>query len=270
MIQALNNRVLMFMLLSLIMTALIIIPVYSVATNELDIVIVYDPMTDSGIVVYNLKLDTALDELSTIRTQLIGGEYIDIISVTDNQGEELLYEYDETTREIEILANDTDMISITYEISGLFEEIGVGAYMVYIDLASYSNISIRVEIDLIGKYTIYSEPSNIEVQQDEELTIVILDNPLQYVLVVTETLPTDIGTETTTTTATTTTSRTSTETITTTSSPITTETTTTTTTTTTSSTETPTEELTPSTIMLIIAVVALLIIIIGAIIARKK
>ncbi len=281
----------------------IIIPVYSVTINELDIVIVYDPITDSGIVVYNLKLDTTLNELSMIKIQLIGGE-INIISVTDNQGEELLYEYDETTREIEILANNTDTISITYEVSDLFEEISVGAYMAYIDLEPYNNISVKVEIDLIGNYTIYSEPSNIEVQQDEELTIIILDTPLQYVLVVTETLPTNTGTETITTTTTTTTSQTSTETVTTTSSPITSETITTTTTTqiattttttktttasspttesattipsstkvvatTTSSAETHIEELTPSTNMLIIVVVALLIIIIGSIIARKK
>jgi len=283
------------------MMAPIIIPVYSVTINELDIVIVYDPTTDSGIIVYNLKLDTTLNELSMIKIQLIGGE-INIISVTDNQGEELLYEYDETTREIEILANNTDTISITYEVSDLFEEISVGAYMAYIDLEPYNNISVKVEIDLIGNYTIYSEPSNIEVRQDEELTIIVLDTPLQYILVVTETLPTNTGTETITTTITTTTSQTSTETVTTTSSPIISETittttqiaTTTTTTktittlspttesattipsstkvvaTTTSSAETHIEELTPSTNMLIIVVVALLIIIIGSIIARKK
>ena len=285
------------------MMAPIIIPVYSVTINELDIVIVYDPTTDSGIIVYNLKLDTTLNELSMIKIQLIGGE-INIISVTDNQGEELLYEYDETTREIEILANNTDTISITYEVSDLFEEISVGAYMAYIDLEPYNNISVKVEIDLIGNYTIYSEPSNIEVRQDEELTIIVLDTPLQYILVVTETLPTNTGTETITTTTTTTTSQTSTETVTTTSSPIISETITTTTTTqiattttttktittlspttesattipsstkvvatTTSSAETHIEELTPSTNMLIIFVVALLIIIIGSIIARKK
>lgn len=156
--------------------ALIIIPVYSVTINELDIVIVYDPTTDSGIVVYSLILDTTLNELSMIKIQLIGGE-INIISVTDNQGEELLYEYDETTREIEILANNTDTISITYEVSDLFEEISVGAYMAYIDLEPYNNISVKVEIDLIGNYTIYSELSNIEVRQDEELTIIVLDTP---------------------------------------------------------------------------------------------
>lgn len=181
----------------LVILPLITIPAHSVAINELNIVIIYDPTIDYGIVVYTLKLDTVLNNLSMIKILLIGGTSINIVSVTNSQGEELLYKYDELTNEIEIIANNTDLINITYEVKGLFQEIGIGAYISYIDLSPYSNINIKAEINLLGEYTIYSEPDNIDIQQGKALTIITLNTPSQYIIVAEETLPTNTITTTT-------------------------------------------------------------------------
>ncbi len=179
------------MLTMLVILPLIIIPVHSIAISELNIVIIYDPTIDYGIVVYTLKLDTVLNDLSMIKFQLIGGTNINIVSVTNSQGEELLYKYDELTNEIEIIANNTDLINITYEVKGLFQEIGIGAYISYIDLSLYSNINIKAEINLLGEYTIYSKPENVDIQQGKALTTISLNTPSQYIIVAEETLPTN-------------------------------------------------------------------------------
>ncbi len=181
----------------LIIMPLITIPVYSGAINELNIVIIYDPTEDYGIVVYTLRLDTILNDLSMIKIPLIGGSNINIVSVTDNQGEEMLYKYDESTNEIEIITNNTDLINITYEVKGIFQEIGIGAYISYIDLSPYSNINIKAEINLLGEYTIYAEPDNVDIQQGKALTIITLNTPSQYIIIAEETLPTNTTTTTT-------------------------------------------------------------------------
>ncbi|MCD6196392.1 MAG: hypothetical protein J7J82_06375 [Staphylothermus sp.] len=187
--QGFTKLILTIMLAMLIILPLITIPVHSIAISELNIVIIYDPTIDYGIVVYTLKLDTVLNDLSMIKVQLIGGTSINIVSVTNNQGEELLYKYDESTNEIDIIVNNTDLINITYEVKGLFQEIGIGAYISYIDLSPYSNINIKAEINLLGEYTIYSEPDNVDIEQDEALTIITLNTPSQYIIVAEETLP---------------------------------------------------------------------------------
>jgi len=187
--QGFTKLILTIMLAMLIILPLITIPVHSIAISELNIVIIYDPTIDYGIVVYTLKLDTVLNDLSMIKVQLIGGTSINIVSVTNNQGEELLYKYDVSTNEIDIIVNNTDLINIMYEVKGLFQEIGIGAYISYIDLSPYSNINIKAEINLLGEYTIYSEPDNVDIEQDEALTIITLNTPSQYIIVAEETLP---------------------------------------------------------------------------------
>ncbi len=147
-----------------------------------------------GIVVYTLKLDTVLNDLSMIKFQLIGGTSINIVSVTNSQGEELLYKYDELTNEIAVIANNTDLINITYEVKGLFQEISIGAYISYIDLSPYSNINFKAEINLLGEYTIYSEPENVDIQQGKALTTITLNIPSQYIIIAEETLPTNTTT----------------------------------------------------------------------------
>ncbi len=183
-------------LVMLIILPLITMPAYSAAINELNIIIIYDPTVDYGIVVYTLKLDTILSELSMIKIPLIGGNNINIVSVTDSQGEELLYNYDELTNEIDIIANNTDLINITYEVKGLFQEIGIGAYISYIDLSPYNEMNIKAEIDLLGEYTIYAEPNNIDIQLGNALTTITLTTPSQYVIVAEETLATNTTTTT--------------------------------------------------------------------------
>ncbi len=184
-------------LIVLIILPLVTVPAYSVGISELNIIIIYDPTVDYGIVVYTLKLDTVLNDLSMIRILLIGGNNINIVSVTNGQGEELLYKYDELTNEIEIIANNTDLINITYEVNGLFQEIGVGAYISYIDLSPYSDINTKAEIDLLGRYNIYAEPDNINILQGRAITIIMLNTPTQYVIIAEETIPTNTSTTTT-------------------------------------------------------------------------
>ncbi|OYT38146.1 MAG: hypothetical protein B6U89_06310 [Desulfurococcales archaeon ex4484_58] len=239
-------------LLLLIVNGLAMPDIHGEGIDKISVYIAYDPYENIGIIEYNVTFDTILNN-TIIDIELFADNITLIINVTDENGDILSYTYNMENHTISVLANQTRMISITYMVTNLFDEIGPGLFSALLDLTMYSDIDTTVEIALPGTYNVSIEPENATIKYVNGLTDIILYQPTLYVITIwvspTTTIPTPTTTVSTTPTTTPTTTQTSTP-------------------TTTPSTTPKPEEGAP--IWLIVLIVLVVIIAIVAVIVKKK
>jgi len=167
-------------------------PVVSVVNG----VVVYDLASNEGVVVLNFTL-TAPVVNATLALPLIANNIADIINVTDEHGNILAFKYDSENRVLEVMVFDNPVrqVSVVYNLTNLFSEIGVGAYSALLDLAQYSGSSVTVSITLLGVYSVQVVPS-AKVSVENGTTLIVLDKPDLYIITAYEEI--ELGTPTTT------------------------------------------------------------------------
>lgn len=178
---------------------------YSV--EEINIKIVYDPYTDYGVVTYQVVFSQIV-EYTAVNVALIGDGIVEIINVTGSDGQVFPYTYIDENTSITALINNTDTLTIVYEISGFMDEIGLGTYSGLLDLSLFSGINMSLEIILTDTFKVSTDPGRSYVEYDDGVTIIKITSPEIYIIYIEKAIltgtpartDTPIETETTTTT----------------------------------------------------------------------
>ncbi len=215
---------------------------YNEVVNSIGIEAVYDPYNNYGVVTYNIVFNTELNN-TLLLIPLTIGDVVEIINVTNSEGLNFIYTFISSNNTLEVLANNTDNLIISYEATNILDEVGIDAFSGVIDLSPYQNISsITMKLYMPGVFTVNTQPEAI-INVNNNVTEIIFNEPTIYTLYLVKSIPAPTTTTpmptttTTTTTASTTITTPRTTTTTTTAIPTTSSTTITTTT---SSTTSPT------------------------------
>jgi len=146
---------------------------------NLKVEVVYDLQVNEGLTVLDVTLTERLVN-AIVDIKLISNNVGLIVDVVDEYGNTLPYSYDEVGRVISVFVNGTKKITITYMVSGLFDEIGIDAYSGIIDLTEYA-IPLEVTIIVSGSYSTVVEPE-AEVLTINDTTRIKLTRQGLYIL----------------------------------------------------------------------------------------
>jgi hypothetical protein len=173
--------------------------------SGISINIYYDIIDNYGIVVTHLTLNTQGGNITEITLPLINASEVTVLNVTDGENSLLLYSYDSKANTITIYANNTDTVTIYYTLGGLFSEAAPATYTGLLDLSSYEGVQFSAKIILEGTYNVTVEPSATVTTSNNE-TVIDINEPDLYSIIVTTSIPatpaTSTPTQTTHTTAT--------------------------------------------------------------------
>jgi len=146
--------------------------------------IIYDLDVNEGIAVLNFTLT-----IPVVNTMLIiplpANNIVEVFNVTDESGNILAFKYSSENKTLEVMVfdNPVKQISVVYNITNLFTEIGVGAYSALLDLTQYSGRRVSISITLLGTYSVYTVPS-ARVVVENGTTTILLDKPELYLITV--------------------------------------------------------------------------------------
>ncbi|MET1160858.1 MAG: hypothetical protein ABWW65_07850 [Thermoprotei archaeon] len=164
-----------------LLSILVLVPVMSWSQVEITGITItgsYDLYVNSGVMILNATLSSGNPAIIDI--PLIG-ENIYVINVTDEDGNVLPFSYSEANKIVSVYVNETAIVSVTYTVSNVFDEISIGAYSGILDLSVY-RAPVNVILTFIGKYNVSVEPE-AKISYTEDTTIVEIDTPTVYTIV---------------------------------------------------------------------------------------
>ncbi len=142
----------------------------------------YIPEEDTGIVSMDVKYSGLLRN-TLVSIPLLPNANVEIVSVEDGNGNELLYSVEKNT--VNVYANNTDEVAIRYTVSGLIEEIGVGAYVLSLNLTPYEDVSsFRVNLLLLDKYNVSVPLGEAKVEYTDNTTKITMNEPQNYIIII--------------------------------------------------------------------------------------
>jgi len=146
--------------------------------------IIYDLEANEGVAVLNFTL-TAPVANTTLVIPLPANNLVEVFNVTDESGNILAFRYSSENKTLEVMVfeNPVKQISVVYNITNLFTEIGVGAYSAVVDLTQYSGSSVSLSITLLGTYSVQAVPG-VKVVAENGVTTILLDKPELYLITV--------------------------------------------------------------------------------------
>ncbi len=168
--------------------------------EKITLIITYDPSSNQGIVSETIMFDQVIsDNPVLVDIPLLNASSILVINITDENGEELPYSYDEESNIVRVYVNNTKSVKIYYMVTGLMDELAPGAYSCIIDLSMYSGYDVEATLELIDKYNVESTPE-ATVAYSDNTTLVIMNTPDTYIITIYKIPSTTVPTATTTTT----------------------------------------------------------------------
>lgn len=181
-------------ILLLVLLSVFSAPAYSIQQplvqgRSIDVTIYYDLNSDFGAmnIVYSLgeAVNSTIVELPL--PLLRQGSYT-WFSVEDPDGSPLLYDYLEDKYLLKIYVNESlSSIIVHAALNGISEEIGIGAYVLYIDYSNYTGIPVfHSQIIVVGAYNVSvfsGTGASATVRKTSNTTIVELNQPDTYTLI---------------------------------------------------------------------------------------
>ncbi len=181
--------------LLLVLLSVFTAPTYSIQQpfvqgQSIDITLYYDLNSDFGAmnIVYSFGEEVNNTVVELPLPPLRQGSYTGF-SVEDPNGSPLFYDYVEDKYILKIYVNESlSSVIVHAAISGISEEVGIGAYVLYIDYSNYTGIPVfHSKIIVVGSYNVVSGTgAPITVRKTSNTTIVELNQPDIYTLIYTE------------------------------------------------------------------------------------
>ena len=126
-------------------------PVKSQQVSSTNIQITYDPLAESGIVVYNISFDQPATTPINLTVMLLPGSNMMILNVTSLEGAPLPYYYDNQSNTLSILLNGTSGVIITYSAGDLMTTLVPGSYYITLDTTSIPG-AVSIDFNIPGLY----------------------------------------------------------------------------------------------------------------------
>lgn len=169
--------------------AIITLPLVALSINEANaeqqlvkeilITLVYDPFENAGLISYNVLFTEKITNYTRIRIPMLLNNASDIL-VLDEENRSVIFEV--INGEIEVLVNNTGKITIVYSIENAAYELTLNAYILDMNLTMYANYNFNLHILLPNVFSVVAIPE-ADVVYENNLTIVILDKPEEYSIV---------------------------------------------------------------------------------------